>query len=163
MAAVAGARWKRWVFLYLQLGAFVVITLFPFYYMAVTSLRPDREMYIPWNRPNFAPFWTLQPTLEHFTLLFRETLFLRWLANTLIISVLSTGIALVCGLLAVKQLKGVSDEDAVAEFMESPYIQAFCGLEYFELEQAPNPVGSRTHLPWGQESGPGVLESEDGL
>ena len=46
---------------------------------------------------------------------------------------------LVCGLLAVKQLKGVSDEDAVAEFMESPYIQAFCGLEYFELEQAPNP------------------------
>ena len=51
-------------------------------------------MYIPWNRPNFAPFWTLQPTLEHFTLLFRETLFLRWLANTLIISVLSTGIAL---------------------------------------------------------------------
>ena len=104
MAAVAGARWKRWVFLYLPLGAFVVITLFPFYYMAVTSLRPDREMYIPWNRPNFAPFWTLQPTLEHFTLLFRETLFLRWLLNTLIISVLSTGIALFCGLLAAYAL-----------------------------------------------------------
>jgi len=104
MAAVAGARWKRWVFLYLPLGAFVVITLFPFYYMAVTSLRPDREMYIPWNRPNFAPFWTLQPTLEHFTLLFRETLFLRWLLNTLIISVLSTSIALFCGLLAAYAL-----------------------------------------------------------
>jgi multiple sugar transport system permease protein len=104
MAAVAGARWKRWVFLYLPLGAFVVITLFPFYYMAVTSLRPDREMYIPWNRPNFAPFWTLKPTLEHFTLLFRETLFLRWLLNTLIISVLSTGIALFCGLLAAYAL-----------------------------------------------------------
>jgi multiple sugar transport system permease protein len=104
MAAVAGARWKRWVFLYLPLGAFVVITLFPFYYMAVTSLRPDREMYIPWNRPNFAPFWTLKPTLEHFTLLFRETLFLRWLLNTLIISVLSTSIALFCGLLAAYAL-----------------------------------------------------------
>jgi len=104
MAAVTGAWWKRWVFLYLPLGAFVIVTLFPFYYMAVTSIRPDREMYIPWNRPNFAPFWTLKPTLEHFALLFRETLFLRWLLNTLIISVLSTGIALFCGLLAAYAL-----------------------------------------------------------
>jgi multiple sugar transport system permease protein len=104
MAAVTGARWKRWVFLYLPLGAFVVVTLFPFYYMAVTSLRPDREMYIPWNRPNFAPLWTLHPTLEHFALLFRETLFARWLVNTLIISILSTAIALFCGLLAAYAL-----------------------------------------------------------
>ena len=104
MAMVVGARWKRWVFLYLPLGAFVVITLFPFYYMAVTSIRPDREMYVPWNRPNFSPFWTLRPTLEHFALLFRETLFLRWLLNTLIISILSTGIALFCGLLAAYAL-----------------------------------------------------------
>jgi len=104
MAAVTGAWWKRWVFLYLPLGAFVIVTLFPFYYMAVTSIRPDREMYIPWNRPNFSPFWTLKPTLEHFALLFRETLFLRWLLNTLIISILSTGIALFCGLLAAYAL-----------------------------------------------------------
>jgi multiple sugar transport system permease protein len=104
MAAVAGARWKRWVFLYLPLGGFVIVTLFPFYYMAVTSIRPDQEMYIPWNRPNFAPFWTLRPTLEHFALLFRETLFARWLLNTLLISVLSTAIALFCGLLAAYAL-----------------------------------------------------------
>lgn len=46
---------------------------------------------------------------------------------------------LVCGLLAVKQLKSLSDEDAVAEFMESPYIQAFCGQEYFAVEDVTNP------------------------
>lgn len=46
---------------------------------------------------------------------------------------------LVCGLLIVKRLKDLSDEDAVAEFMESPYIQAFCGLEYFSLEDVINP------------------------
>ncbi len=46
---------------------------------------------------------------------------------------------LVCGLLAVKRLKSLSDEDAVAEFMESPYIQAFCGQEYFTLEDVINP------------------------
>lgn len=46
---------------------------------------------------------------------------------------------LVCGLLIVKQLKNLSDEDAVAEFMESPYMQAFCGQEYFTLEDVINP------------------------
>ena len=46
---------------------------------------------------------------------------------------------LVCGLLAVKQLKSLSDDDTVAEFMESPYIQAFCGQEYFALEDVINP------------------------
>jgi len=46
---------------------------------------------------------------------------------------------LVCGLLLVKRLKNVSDEDAVLEFMESPYVQAFCGQEYFALEDVTNP------------------------
>jgi len=46
---------------------------------------------------------------------------------------------LVCGLLAVKQLKNISDDEAVAEFMESPYVQAFCGQEYFALENVVNP------------------------
>jgi len=68
MAQVGGGRWRRWLYLYLPLGLFVIVTLFPFYYMAVTAIRPDREMYIPWNRPHFAPFWTLKPTLEHFAL-----------------------------------------------------------------------------------------------
>ncbi len=47
---------------------------------------------------------------------------------------------LVCGLLIVKRLKTVSDEDAVTEFMESPYIQAFCGQEYFAVEDVINPA-----------------------
>ena len=46
---------------------------------------------------------------------------------------------LVCGLLLVKQLKEVSDDDAVSEVMESPYIQAFCGQEYFAVEDMVNP------------------------
>jgi hypothetical protein len=46
---------------------------------------------------------------------------------------------LVCGLLVIKQLKNLSDEDVVAEFMESPYLQAFCGQEYFAIEDVINP------------------------
>ncbi len=46
---------------------------------------------------------------------------------------------LVAGLLIVKQLRNLSDEDAVTEFMENPYIQAFCGQEYFSIEDVINP------------------------
>ena len=82
MTMMVGARWKRWVFLYLPMAGVMIVTLFPFYYMAVSAVRPDREMYIPWNKPNFAPFWTLKPTIEHFVLLFEETIYLRWMGKT---------------------------------------------------------------------------------
>lgn len=46
---------------------------------------------------------------------------------------------LVCGLLVVKLVKNLSDEEAVREFMENPYIQAFCGCEYFAVEDVLSP------------------------
>jgi multiple sugar transport system permease protein len=68
--------------------------------MLVTSVRPDRELYRPWMAPNYAPFWTTHPTLVHVTDLLTQTLFIRWMANTLFIAILSTVISLFCGLLA---------------------------------------------------------------
>ncbi len=41
---------------------------------------------------------------------------------------------LITGLLTVKLIKNLSDEEAVQEFMENPYMQAFCGAEYFAVE-----------------------------
>jgi len=46
---------------------------------------------------------------------------------------------LVGGLLIVKQLKNLSDEETIAEFIENPYIQAFCGQEYFTIESVVSP------------------------
>lgn len=43
---------------------------------------------------------------------------------------------LIIGLLIVKHMKNVSDGAVVEEFMESPYIQAFCGFEGFVTEEA---------------------------
>jgi hypothetical protein len=43
---------------------------------------------------------------------------------------------LVCGLLIVKWLEGFSDERAVLELRENPYIQAFCGFPVFAAEDA---------------------------
>lgn len=43
---------------------------------------------------------------------------------------------LMIGLLVVKHMKNVSDEAVVEEFMESPYIRAFCGQEGFVTDGA---------------------------
>ncbi len=97
---IEGARWQRWAYFYAPLLAFVFGLLFPFYWMVITTFRPDRELYIPWNRPNYAPFWTSDPTVEHIKYLLRETLFGSWLWNTMFVAIVSTLISLFCGLLA---------------------------------------------------------------
>src|SRR5438270_428292 len=97
---IEGAIWRRWVFFYFPLTAFIVGLLFPFYWMIITTIRPDSELYRPWNAPNYAPFWTWNPTLEHIKDLLTETLFSTWMLNTMIISLAATAISLFCGLLA---------------------------------------------------------------
>jgi multiple sugar transport system permease protein len=97
---IEGAKWRRWVYFYIPLGAFIFWLLFPFYWMLVTSVRPDRELYRPWMAPNYTPFWTAHPTLQHITHLLTGTLFVRWMANTLFIACASTLISLFCGILA---------------------------------------------------------------
>jgi multiple sugar transport system permease protein len=97
---IEGAKWRRWVYFYIPLSVFILWLLFPFYWMLVTSVRPDRELYRPWMAPNYTPFWTSHPTLVHVTDLLTQTLFVRWMFNTLLIAIVSTLISLFCGLLA---------------------------------------------------------------
>jgi multiple sugar transport system permease protein len=71
---------------------FVVMTTFPFYWMLITSLKTNSDLY---NVTNI-PFWFNEaPTLEHFEYLFKETLFTRWLWNSLVIGLCVTAITLV--------------------------------------------------------------------
>ena len=97
---IEGAKWRRWIYFYIPLTAFILWLLFPFYWLLVTSVRPDRELYRPWMAPNYAPFWTMHPTLVHISDLLTGTLFIRWMANTLFIAIVSTLISLFCGILA---------------------------------------------------------------
>jgi multiple sugar transport system permease protein len=94
---IEGALWRRWVFFYIPLTLFVFVLLFPFYWMLITTFRPDGELYQPWNSPRYQPFWTANPTLEHIKYLFEETLFSAWIWNTMLIAALSTVISLFCG------------------------------------------------------------------
>src|SRR5262249_9404556 len=97
---IEGARWKKWLWFYLPLGAFIIALLFPFYWMIVTTVRPDGELYRPWNSVLCSPFWTSHPTLEHVKDLLQETLFNTWMLNTMFIALASTLISLVCGVIA---------------------------------------------------------------
>ena len=48
--------------LYLPLAFFLVAMLFPFYWMAITSIKPNRELY----NPRIMPLIVHQPTLKHY-------------------------------------------------------------------------------------------------
>src|SRR5260370_5016985 len=97
---IEGAKWRRWVYFYLPLGVFVFMLLFPFYWMLVTTFRPDAELYRPCMAPNYTPFWTAHPTMNHIRHLFTETLFRTWMLNTLLSTLASTAIFLFHGLIA---------------------------------------------------------------
>jgi len=73
----------------------VVLAAFPFYWMLITSLKSNPDLY---NVTNI-PFWFNEaPTLEHYRYLFEQTLFTRWLLNSLMIGVCVVAITLAAAL-----------------------------------------------------------------
>ena len=71
---------------------FVILSAFPFYWMLITSFKSNSDLY---NVTNI-PFWFNEaPTLEHFRYLFEQTLFVRWLLNSLIIGLCVVAITLI--------------------------------------------------------------------
>jgi len=96
---IEGARWKKWLWFYLPMALFIIALLFPFYWMMVTTLKPDGELYRPWNHPLYSPFWTSAPTLDHVKSLLQETLFGTWMWNTMLIATVATLISLFCGVI----------------------------------------------------------------
>ena len=97
---IEGAVWRKWVFYNIPLILFVIVLLFPFYWMIITTFRPDGELYRPWNARNYMPFWTSNPTLDHVKNLLQETLFNVWMWNTMFIAMTATLISLACGVIA---------------------------------------------------------------
>ena len=86
---------------HLALLPFLIFALFPFYHMALTSLKQNRELY---DRNAVPLLITKAPTLEHYTKLLWETAFLTWTKNSLLVTVLSTFVSLVIGTIAAYAL-----------------------------------------------------------
>ena len=80
---------------YAAITLLVVIAAFPFYWMLITAFKTNADLY----SVSSIPFWfNDHPTLEHFRYLFEQTLFGRWLLNSLIIGVCVVAITLVTAL-----------------------------------------------------------------
>ena len=88
---------RRVVTLYLPLACFVLILLFPFYWMAITSFKPNAELY---DYKTYNPFWIASPTLDHIRKLLFETSYPRWVLTTMTVAVCATVISLLASTLA---------------------------------------------------------------
>src|SRR3989475_8097525 len=86
MAAPRTARQKevrRHLLVYAGLTPFVLIAVFPIYWMAITAFKQDPDLY----RMDSIPFWfNLPPTLKNFQILFYQTHYGDWIVNTMTIS-----------------------------------------------------------------------------
>jgi multiple sugar transport system permease protein len=68
----------------LFMALYVLVTVFPFYWMFITAFKTNSDLYNLQNNP----LWFNElPTLEHIEYLFSRTLFGRWMLNSLIIGV----------------------------------------------------------------------------
>jgi multiple sugar transport system permease protein len=88
---------RRLVSLYLPLSIILLILLFPFYWMALTSIKPDNQLL---DMERVSPFWTTAPTLKHFYNLLFQTNYPRWLWNTMFVAVGATVLSIIASVLA---------------------------------------------------------------
>jgi multiple sugar transport system permease protein len=74
---------RRHLLIYAGVLPFVVIAVFPIYWMLITAFKQDPDLY---RMENF-PFWfNLAPTLRNFKILFYQTNYGSWIWNTFSIS-----------------------------------------------------------------------------
>jgi multiple sugar transport system permease protein len=88
---------RRMVVLWLPLTCFVLILLFPFYWMTVTAFKPDAELY-DFNK--FNPLWISSPTLDHIYHLLFKTSYPSWLWTTMMVAFGATFLSLLSSALA---------------------------------------------------------------
>ncbi|HVE49378.1 MAG TPA: carbohydrate ABC transporter permease [Casimicrobiaceae bacterium] len=87
---------RRIVTIYVPLIAFLIVLLFPFYWMVITTLKPNEELISREGNP----FWVNNPTLAHVKKLLFDTAYPEWLWNTLLIAGVSTFLSIACSVLA---------------------------------------------------------------
>ena len=79
------------VVLYALLTLWAILVLFPFYWMVLTSVKS----YSTYNAERIPAFFTLSPTMQNYVDAFTTVPLGRYLLNTLIFTVITTGIMLV--------------------------------------------------------------------
>ena len=91
------SRARRLVTIYVPLACFLLVLLFPFYWMTITAFKPDAEL-LDYKHHN--PFWIDSPTLENIRKLLFETEYPRWLVTTMSVAAGATALSLFASVLA---------------------------------------------------------------
>ena len=86
----------RTFFIGLLLTLWAILVLFPFYWMLLTSVKS----YGSYNSEYIPKLFTLHPTLENYASAFSQVPLARYFLNTLIFTVVTTGLMLVVTVLA---------------------------------------------------------------
>jgi multiple sugar transport system permease protein len=100
----------RLLTLHIPLVPFILFSLFPFYFMVITSIKADGEIYDLKANPFIFqlspthPDHRGGPTLAHYRSLLRDTPFVTWLFNSALVSVLATAISIAIAVLAAYSL-----------------------------------------------------------
>ncbi|MFH6784820.1 MULTISPECIES: carbohydrate ABC transporter permease [Methylobacterium] len=101
---------RRVVTVYLPLFVILVVLLFPFYWMALTAIKPDEQLI---DMETYNPFWVVSPTLKHISKLLFQTHYPLWLWNTMMISVAATVLSLFASVLAAYAIVRIRYKGAV--------------------------------------------------
>ncbi len=88
---------RRFITLYLPLSVFLLVLLFPFYWMAITAIKPNAELL---DYKNNNPFWVKSPTLENINKLLFQTDYPQWLWTTMMVAAVATALSLFSSVLA---------------------------------------------------------------
>ncbi|SDR63277.1 carbohydrate ABC transporter membrane protein 2, CUT1 family [Rhizobiales bacterium GAS191] len=88
---------RKLVTVYLPLACFVIVLLFPFYWMTVTTFKPNNELY---NYKDFNPLFIHSPTLANVKKLFFDTDYPQWLWTSMLIAVAATALSIFVSVLA---------------------------------------------------------------
>lgn len=95
-AAAKRKKRIRTFFIGLLLTLWAILVLFPFYWMLLTSVKN----YGSYNSEYIPKLFTLYPTLENYASAFSQVPLARYFLNTLIFTVITTGLMLVVTVLA---------------------------------------------------------------
>jgi len=91
-----GGKTRR-IAVHLVMIVLSVLSIFPIYWMIVTSLRPENEIFS-------TAMWPANPTLDNYVFVLTRIPMLQMLANTTIVAALTAGLQVVTGLFAAYAL-----------------------------------------------------------
>jgi multiple sugar transport system permease protein len=107
--------WRHRFFAYGVTVPFAVVLAFPFFWMAVTSLKPEAQVYDP------TKVWRFHPTLASYGFLFHHTGYVRWLRNSTLVGlavvVITLAVALPAGYALARLSRRVGRTLGVAIFL----------------------------------------------